>query len=183
MAAAMAHAFGASGPRTRPFGSRGRRTKTRATSLELVNPEDGQEVRGERRPPVLLALPGGDVEQLLAFPLIEAIKRKCVIRARRRGTHPMRKEKAHVRTRRASGARRKDSTRRKSRPSLERLETKTCGRATGRTGRANEADLFFHQESWMLRGRAPPKPRKICVWNQSQRSVHLRGRTGRRSQA
>lgn len=78
MAATTTHVFGAAVPRTRAFGGTKRHVKTRATSLELVSPEDEREVRGETRRPVLLALPGGDVEQLLAFPLIEAIQKKCV---------------------------------------------------------------------------------------------------------
>lgn len=78
MAATTAHVFGAAVPHTRAFGGKKRHAKTRATSLELVSPEDVREVRGATRPPVLLALPGGDVEQLLAFPLIEAVQKKCV---------------------------------------------------------------------------------------------------------
>lgn len=163
MAWTTAHVFGAAVPRTRAFGGRKRHAKTRATSLELVSPEDEREVRGENRPPVLLALPGGDVEQLLAFPLIEAVRNKCVHASRRRME--------------------KQTMRNASRRSLEGSGRVHASAFEGDGDEPSDvADRMCNQKSWMWRGRAHPKPCQVCVWNQSQRSLHLRGRAGRRSE-
>ena len=160
MAATTAHVFGATVPRTHAFGGKKRHAKTRATSLELVSPEDVQEVRGAIRRPVLLALPGGDVEQLLAFPLIEAVQNKYVhALSRWMEKHAMR----------SASKRSLEGFRRAHTPAF-----KGVGDEPG-----DVTDLMCNQKSWMWRGRAHPKPRQVCVWNQSQRSLHFRGRAGR----